>query len=97
LIDGKGLKWAVAEPMNHLWVSDGKTILIPAHQTVRVSLSMNYGINGDDSMATSIADWNDEGKQREFARHLLTNVGSFVLIDEAHHYRIELPLQDAFR
>ena len=97
LIDGKALKWAITEPMNHLWVLDEKAILIPAHQTVRVSFSMDYDINGDDSMATTITDWGSETKQRDFARHLLKSVDAFVLVDETHHYRIELPLQEAFR
>jgi hypothetical protein len=96
LIDGKGLKWAVAEPMNHLWVTDGKAVLIPALQTVRVSFSMDFDIDDDDSSATSVIDWNDKDKQREFARHLLKDVDAFVLIDETHHYRIELPLHDSF-
>jgi len=94
LIDGKGLKWSVAEPLNHLWVSDGKTILIPAHQTVRVSLSYGYDLDDDDPVAAGITDWKSEEVRKEFALHLLRDTDAFILLDDAHHYRIELPLHE---
>jgi hypothetical protein len=94
LIDGKGLRWSVAEPLNHLWVSDGKTILIPAHQTVRISFSHEYDLDDDDSMAANVTDWSSEEVRKDVARHLLKDTDAFILLDEAHHYRIELPLQE---
>jgi hypothetical protein len=97
LVEGKNLKWSLAEPLNHLWTADQKPILIPAHQIVRVVFSMEYEINDDDSSATSITDWNDKTVRRDFARHLLKDAEAFVLLDESSHYRIELPLQDALR
>jgi hypothetical protein len=97
LVDGKGLKWSAAEPFGHLWISDRKAILIPAHQTVRVFFSIDYVINDGDSVATSITDWKKEGVQRNFARHELGNTDSFLIFDQAHHYRIELPLEDVMQ
>jgi hypothetical protein len=97
LVDGKGLDWSLAEPTHHLWMTEQKTVLIPAHQTARVVFVISYDINGDDAVATSITDWMKEATQKEFARHLLSGAEAFVLLDEGHRYLIDLPLQDAFR
>jgi hypothetical protein len=97
LIDGKGLKWSIAEPTDHLWVTDTNTVLIPALQTVRVSFAMEYDINDERSDAIAITDWSDDSVQKKFARALLADVDAFVLMDESHHYRIEMPLANAFR
>ena len=94
LIDGKRLKWSAAEPFNHLWISDRKAILIPAHQTVRVFFFIDYTINDNDPVATSVTDWTKAGVQQEFERHLLKDTDSFVIFDQAHHYRIDLPVED---
>lgn len=96
LIDGNGLKWSVGEYMSHLWVTDPKAVLVPALQTVRVSFSMDYELTDENSDAVSVTDWNDDA-QKKVARHLLSNVDAFVLMDNEHHYRIELPLRDSFR
>lgn len=97
LVDGKGLDWSLAEPAHHPWMTEQKTVLIPAHQTARVAFAISYDIDGDDAVATSITDWTKEATQREFARHLLSDAEAFVLLDEVHRYRIDLPLQDAFK
>jgi hypothetical protein len=97
LVDGKGLDWSLAEPTHHLWMTEQKTVLIPAHQTARVVFFIAYDIDGDDAVATSITDWTKKQTQKEFARHLLSDAEEFVLLDEARRYRIDLPLQDAFR
>lgn len=97
LFDGKGLKWSIAESLNQVWTSEGKAILIPAHQTVRVVFTMDYDILGDDPAASSVADWSNKGVEKEFARHLLKDTDDFVLLDEIHRYRIDLPLQEAFK
>jgi hypothetical protein len=97
MVEGKGLKWSLAEPLHHLWTAEQKPILIPAHQTVRVVFAIDYDIDNDDPAATSITDWKSKSTQRDFARHVLKDAEAFVLLDEALHYRIELPLQDALR
>lgn len=97
LVDGKGLDWSLVEPTHHLWMTEQKTVLIPAHQTARVVFAISYDINGDDAVATSITDWTKEATQKEFARHLLSGAEAFVLLDEGRRYRIDLPLQDAFK
>ena len=68
LVDGKGLDWSLAEPTHHLWTTEQKTVLIPAHQTARIVFVISYDINGDDDVATSITDWTKEATQKEFAR-----------------------------
>jgi hypothetical protein len=78
-------------------MTEQKTVLIPAHQTARVVFVITYDIYGDDTVATSITDWTKEATQKEFARHLLSSAEAFVLLDELHRYRIDLPLQDAFK
>jgi hypothetical protein len=97
LVDGKGLKWSLAEPLNHLWTAEQKTILIPAHQTVRVVFAIDYDIDDDDAEATAVTDWTNNEVQKHFARHLLKDADAFVLLDENSRYRINLPLQDALR
>ena len=97
LVDGKRLDWSLAEPTHHLWMTEQKIILIPAHQTARVVFFISYDINGDDPVATSITNWTKEETTKEFARHLISDAAAFVLLDELHRYRIDLPLQDAFR
>jgi hypothetical protein len=97
LVDGKGLKWSLAEPLNHLWTAEQKAILIPAHQTVRVVFAIDYEIDDDDSAATNITDWTKAETQKDFARHVLRDADDFVLLDENLRYRIDLPLQDVLR
>lgn len=97
MVDAKGLKWSVAEPLNHLWMADHKTILIPAHQAVRVVFAMDYQINGDDRVATTVADWAKQENRSAFGRHLISDADAFVLLDAAHHYEIDLPLNDAMK
>jgi hypothetical protein len=97
LVDGKGLVWSLAEPLHHLWTAEQKPVLIPAHQTARIVFAISYDINGDDSVATSVTNWTEKQTQKDFARHLLSDAEAFVLLDEGHRYRIDLPLQDALR
>jgi hypothetical protein len=97
LVDGKRLKWSATEPFHHEWIPDRKGILIPAHQTVRVYFFMDYVISDDDAFATSVRDWNKAGVEQEFARHELGDTESFVIFDQAHHYQIELPLEEVSR
>lgn len=99
MVDGKGLKWSVAQPLNRLWMSDQKTILIPVHRTVRVVFAMDYPINDDDTVATALTDWTKEENRAVFGRHLISDADAdaFVLLDSSHHYEIDLPLSDAMK
>ncbi len=95
LIDAKDLKWSVAEPENHLWVSDPKEILIPAGQTVRVSFGMEYDLTDENSDAVKVKNWDADGVQKKIVQDLLSDVDAFVLMDNAHRYQIDLSLQGA--
>jgi hypothetical protein len=94
LVDGKGLAWEIARrPSNLATDTEGKGILIPAQQTVRVLFTINYEII-DDSDLAKISDWGSSNVQKEFVQSMLEDVDSFVLLDESQRYRIELPLED---
>jgi len=96
LVNGKGVTWFVAEPLNIAAPDENKAILIPARQSVRVVFSIDYEILDDtDTMRTS--DWSNKDVQKDFVRTMLKDADSFVLLDETHRYRINLPLQDALR
>jgi hypothetical protein len=94
LVNGKGVTWFIAEPLNIAAPAENKAILIPARQSVRVVFSMDYEILDDPG---TMSDWSNKGVQKDFVRTMLKDADSLVLLDETRRYRIDLPLQDALR
>ena len=86
------MTWSQEWGGNYGAYSPDDSILIPAHQTVRVRFANEYEfLENPDSQQ----DWKNGEVQKQYVKEMLKNVDSFIILDEASHYRIELPLRDA--
>jgi len=109
LVDGIGLTWTVEHGSGTGQLhADGipgfsreaylaGPIFIPAGEAVRVDFWSEYdlfdivaALGKDERIVLS-----DPVQQRKILKHALADTDSFVLLDKANHYRIELPLRDA--
>jgi hypothetical protein len=109
LVDGIGLTWTVEHGSGTGQLhADGipgfsreaylvGPIFIPAGEAVRVDFWSEYdlfdivaALGKDERIALS-----DPVQQRKILKHAMADTDSFVLLDKANHYRIELPLRDA--
>ena len=109
LVDGIGLTWTVEHGSGTGQLhADGipgfsreaylvGPIFIPAGEAVRVDFWSEYdlfdivaALGKDERIALS-----DPVQQRKILQHAMADTDSFVLLDKANHYRIELPLRDA--
>ena len=99
LVDGNGLKWALAAPSSRIIraAEENKPIVIPAHETVRIEFDAVYDIFDDVDVKRDVkkAKWENEEELKKFLNSTLLDVQSFVLLDESQRYKIELSLRDA--
>ncbi len=91
LIDGSGIAWRALKGAEEVDSPAGGPILIPAGQTARVVFDISYSKYDRDRKQPT------QQQMTQFAHEQLKDIGGFVLLDEANHYRIDLPLGDSIR
>jgi hypothetical protein len=94
LIDGSGLVWRTLKGAEDIGGSEtyvDKPILLPPGQAVRVVFILSYQFFDASAPNNKTPT---EGELDQFGRVQSKDIGGFVLLDQANHYQIELPIDE---